>query len=213
MRGLRPETRSWTPTILDNCFLPAILTLITALPCPRGGHHSCMHASTVLVPVVWQALFPASVSGKATCKVGLASPCGLKPLNQPQHCCRWYDQFNLSLDPVTARLFHDATLPQEPAKTAHFCSMCGPKFCRWAGCTAPSCPVLPDILARLLSVVTWLQRMLQDCYASACSLAMVPFWQDSCAFVQLCYDLDAFVTVAQHAKMPGLCGSCRAHSS
>ena len=42
--------------------------------------------------------------------------------------CR-YDQFNLSLDPVTARLFHDATLPQEPAKTAHFCSMCGPKFC------------------------------------------------------------------------------------
>ncbi|KAL4424137.1 hypothetical protein ABPG75_001438 [Micractinium tetrahymenae] len=42
---------------------------------------------------------------------------------------RWADQFNLSLDPVTARSFHDATLPQEPAKTAHFCSMCGPKFC------------------------------------------------------------------------------------
>jgi phosphomethylpyrimidine synthase len=42
---------------------------------------------------------------------------------------RWYDQFNLSLDPVTARTMHDATLPQEPAKTAHFCSMCGPKFC------------------------------------------------------------------------------------
>jgi len=42
---------------------------------------------------------------------------------------RWNDQFNLSLDPVTARAFHDATLPQEPAKTAHFCSMCGPKFC------------------------------------------------------------------------------------
>lgn len=40
-----------------------------------------------------------------------------------------YDQFNLSLDPVTARLYHDSTLPQEPAKTAHFCSMCGPKFC------------------------------------------------------------------------------------
>ena len=34
---------------------------------------------------------------------------------------RWYDQFNLSLDPVTARTMHDATLPQEPAKTAHFC--------------------------------------------------------------------------------------------
>lgn len=42
---------------------------------------------------------------------------------------RWDDQFNLSLDPVTAREYHDATLPQEPAKTAHFCSMCGPKFC------------------------------------------------------------------------------------
>jgi phosphomethylpyrimidine synthase len=45
---------------------------------------------------------------------------------------RWYDQFNLSLDPVTARLYHDSTLPQEPAKTAHFCSMCGPKFCSMA---------------------------------------------------------------------------------
>ena len=42
---------------------------------------------------------------------------------------RWDDQFNLSLDPVTARAFHDETLPQEGAKTAHFCSMCGPHFC------------------------------------------------------------------------------------
>src|SRR3954462_15878548 len=42
---------------------------------------------------------------------------------------RWEDQFNLSLDPETAREFHDETLPQEGAKTAHFCSMCGPKFC------------------------------------------------------------------------------------
>ncbi|MGB0953532.1 MAG: phosphomethylpyrimidine synthase ThiC [Planctomycetota bacterium] len=42
---------------------------------------------------------------------------------------RWEDQFNLSLDPVTARSYHDETLPAEPAKTAHFCSMCGPKFC------------------------------------------------------------------------------------
>jgi Radical SAM ThiC family len=39
------------------------------------------------------------------------------------------DQFNLSLDPETARDFHDETLPQEGAKTAHFCSMCGPHFC------------------------------------------------------------------------------------
>jgi phosphomethylpyrimidine synthase len=42
---------------------------------------------------------------------------------------RWEDQFNLSLDPETARAYHDETLPQEGAKTAHFCSMCGPKFC------------------------------------------------------------------------------------
>lgn len=42
---------------------------------------------------------------------------------------RWYDQFNLSLDPDKARSFHDETLPAESAKVAHFCSMCGPKFC------------------------------------------------------------------------------------
>ncbi len=42
---------------------------------------------------------------------------------------RWRDQFNLSLDPETAEEFHDQTLPAEGAKTAHFCSMCGPKFC------------------------------------------------------------------------------------
>ncbi|MGI8425644.1 MAG: phosphomethylpyrimidine synthase ThiC [Actinomycetota bacterium] len=42
---------------------------------------------------------------------------------------RWEDQFNLSLDPETARSFHDETLPAEPAKKAHFCSMCGPRFC------------------------------------------------------------------------------------
>ncbi|MEN3266265.1 phosphomethylpyrimidine synthase ThiC, partial [Pseudonocardia sp.] len=42
---------------------------------------------------------------------------------------RWLDQFHLSLDPDTALSFHDETLPAEPAKSAHFCSMCGPKFC------------------------------------------------------------------------------------
>ncbi len=42
---------------------------------------------------------------------------------------RWEDQFNLALDPEIARQYHDATLPAEGAKTAHFCSMCGPKFC------------------------------------------------------------------------------------
>lgn len=42
---------------------------------------------------------------------------------------RWLDQFNLSLDPETAQSYHDETLPQEGAKVAHFCAMCGPKFC------------------------------------------------------------------------------------
>ena len=42
---------------------------------------------------------------------------------------RWEDQFNLSMDPVTARAYHDETLPADGAKVAHFCSMCGPKFC------------------------------------------------------------------------------------
>ena len=42
---------------------------------------------------------------------------------------RWEDQFNLALDPVTARAFHDETLPAEGAKVSHFCSMCGPRFC------------------------------------------------------------------------------------
>jgi phosphomethylpyrimidine synthase len=42
---------------------------------------------------------------------------------------RWEDQFNLAIDPTKARDFHDETLPQDSAKTAHFCSMCGPRFC------------------------------------------------------------------------------------
>jgi phosphomethylpyrimidine synthase len=42
---------------------------------------------------------------------------------------RWEDQFNLGLDPDTAREYHDETLPKEAHKVAHFCSMCGPKFC------------------------------------------------------------------------------------
>ena len=42
---------------------------------------------------------------------------------------RWTDQFNLGLDPETAKSFHDETLPKEAHKVAHFCSMCGPKFC------------------------------------------------------------------------------------
>uniref|UniRef100_UPI0025D6FC01 phosphomethylpyrimidine synthase ThiC n=1 Tax=uncultured Microbulbifer sp. TaxID=348147 RepID=UPI0025D6FC01 len=42
---------------------------------------------------------------------------------------RWEDQFNLGLDPERARIYHDETLPKESGKVAHFCSMCGPKFC------------------------------------------------------------------------------------
>jgi phosphomethylpyrimidine synthase len=50
-------------------------------------------------------------------------------LSQARFEFRWQDQFELALDPDTARRYHDETLPAEPAKTAHFCSMCGPKFC------------------------------------------------------------------------------------
>jgi phosphomethylpyrimidine synthase len=50
-------------------------------------------------------------------------------LSQARFEFRWQDQFNLSLDPDTAREFHDETLPAEGAKVAHFCSMCGPHFC------------------------------------------------------------------------------------
>ncbi|MBV9274516.1 MAG: phosphomethylpyrimidine synthase ThiC [Verrucomicrobia bacterium] len=50
-------------------------------------------------------------------------------ISQARFEFRWEDQFNLSLDPETARSYHDATLPQENAKNAHFCSMCGPHFC------------------------------------------------------------------------------------
>ncbi|MFC4560415.1 phosphomethylpyrimidine synthase ThiC [Nocardiopsis mangrovi] len=50
-------------------------------------------------------------------------------LSQARFEFRWQDQFHLALDPETAQSFHDETLPAEPAKTAHFCSMCGPKFC------------------------------------------------------------------------------------
>ena len=50
-------------------------------------------------------------------------------LSQARFDFRWEDQFNLSLDPETARSYHDETLPKEAHKLAHFCSMCGPKFC------------------------------------------------------------------------------------
>ena len=50
-------------------------------------------------------------------------------LSRARFAFRWEDQFNLAIDPDTARRYHDETLPAAPAKTAHFCSMCGPKFC------------------------------------------------------------------------------------
>ena len=54
---------------------------------------------------------------------------GRRPVGKARFEFRWEDQFNLAIDPETARAYHDETLPAEPAKTAHFCSMCGPKFC------------------------------------------------------------------------------------
>ena len=50
-------------------------------------------------------------------------------LSRARFTFRWEDQFNLSLDPGIAREYHDETLPAPAAKTAHFCSMCGPRFC------------------------------------------------------------------------------------
>ncbi|MBY0378864.1 MAG: phosphomethylpyrimidine synthase ThiC [Burkholderiales bacterium] len=50
-------------------------------------------------------------------------------MSQARFEFRWEDQFNLSIDPLTAKQFHDETLPKDAAKSAHFCSMCGPKFC------------------------------------------------------------------------------------
>ena len=54
---------------------------------------------------------------------------GIDAISKARFEFRWEDQFHLALDPETARGFHDETLPQEGAKVAHFCSMCGPKFC------------------------------------------------------------------------------------
>ena len=53
-------------------------------------------------------------------------------LSQARFDFRWRDQINLALDPETALTYHDETLPAEGAKLAHFCSMCGPKFCSMA---------------------------------------------------------------------------------
>ncbi len=53
----------------------------------------------------------------------------MMPFQKARFEFRWRDQFNLSLDPERAMEYHDETLPAEGAKTAHFCSMCGPKFC------------------------------------------------------------------------------------
>ena len=59
------------------------------------------------------------------------SKCALiyQALSKARFEFRWRDQFHLSLDPERAESYHDATLPAEGAKIAHFCSMCGPKFC------------------------------------------------------------------------------------
>lgn len=58
-----------------------------------------------------------------------AARCRDDALSKARFEFRWEDQFNLALDPDTARIYHDETLPQPSAKMAHFCSMCGPKFC------------------------------------------------------------------------------------
>jgi phosphomethylpyrimidine synthase len=54
---------------------------------------------------------------------------GYDALSRARFEFRWEDHFNLGLDPDTARAYHDETMPKDAHKTAHFCSMCGPKFC------------------------------------------------------------------------------------
>ena len=81
---------------------------------------------TALVPFLFEARFEWSRRGRERHR--RAGPRGRRLWEQTSQF-RWEDQFNLSLDPETAREFHDETLPQEGAKSAHFCSMCGPHFC------------------------------------------------------------------------------------
>ena len=81
---------------------------------------------TALVPFLFEARFEWSRRGRERHR--RAGPRGRRLWEQTSQF-RWEDQFNLSLDPETAREFHDETLPMEGAKTAHFCSMCGPHFC------------------------------------------------------------------------------------
>ncbi len=79
---------------------------------------------------------------------------------------RWYDQFALSLDPDTAREFHDETLPAEPAKTAHFCSMCGPKFC--------SMRITQDIRDAMADEVTGIRRTRQSDLSTLGDMRFLP---------------------------------------
>jgi phosphomethylpyrimidine synthase len=67
----------------------------------------------------------SSLRGRAWCRELVR----YDALSRARFAFRWHDQFVLSLDPDTASESHDATLPAAPAKTALFCSMCGPKFC------------------------------------------------------------------------------------
>ncbi len=69
--------------------------------------------------------------------------CGMTPC-RGRFDFRWEDQFNLSLDPDTARAYHDETLPKDAHKVAHFCSMCGPKFC--------SMKITQDLRAEVLAM-------------------------------------------------------------
>jgi phosphomethylpyrimidine synthase len=79
---------------------------------------------------------------------------------------RWDDQFDLSLDPDTARSYHDQTLPAAPAKTAHFCSMCGPKFC--------SMRISQDIREAALEVEVGLRQKAQEFRESGGEVYLAP---------------------------------------
>ena len=71
------------------------------------------------------------MTGVQTCALPIYPAAQLRDdaLSRARFDFRWEDQFNLGLDPDTAREYHDETLPKDAHKVAHFCSMCGPKFC------------------------------------------------------------------------------------
>jgi serine/threonine-protein kinase len=122
---------------LPGAGAPSMVTTmpVAAPPTPPGGHaipqsggHAALQSGghAALQP---GGATPPSGSPAAFQSGGYPPPPSDDALSKARFEFRWEDQFELALDPPTARAYHDETLPAEGAKTAHFCSMCGPQFC------------------------------------------------------------------------------------